>query len=82
MYPLVEGVVAGGLGARRLHRVDGGHDGSNLFGCGVGVDDAQCDGHAQSGTLPCLRDGNCSRFVRSIASDLARTLIKAHMSCG
>ena len=28
---------------------------------------------AYSGTLPCLRDGSCSRFVRSIASDRAST---------
>ena len=29
---------------------------------------------AHSGTFPCLRDGSCSRFVRSIASDRTSTL--------
>ena len=57
---------------RRFERGDGGQDGGDLLGRRVRRHRAEAGGH-QSGTFPCLRDGICSRFVRSIANDRART---------
>ncbi len=79
MHPLVQRLVGrGGRPDRRTrHGRDRREDRRDLVGRGVGRDRAQhgpaSDGVAHRGMFPCLRDGICSRFVRSIARDRTST---------
>ena len=59
---------------RRARRADGGEDRGDLLGRRVrAITERRRAAMPTSGTLPCLRDGSCSRLVRSIASDRTST---------
>ena len=74
MHPFVQRVVVCGLhAARRGNAPSAATIAATSSGVASGLIARRWTVIAYSGTLPCLRDGSCSRFVRSIASERAST---------